>query len=50
MLAFFFGMVLTPPDPMSQILMAVPLVLLYEVSIWGVWFKEKCSLADKDKS
>jgi len=48
-LAFFLGMVLTPPDPMSQILMAVPLVLLYEVSIWGVWFKEKCSLGDKDK-
>ena len=48
--AFFLGMVLTPPDPMSQILMAVPLVLLYEVSIWGVWFKEKCSLGDRDKS
>ena len=42
-LAFFLGMVLTPPDPMSQILMAVPLVLLYEVSIWGVYFKEVCS-------
>ncbi|MGN0852344.1 MAG: twin-arginine translocase subunit TatC [Kiritimatiellia bacterium] len=42
-LAFFFGMVLTPPDPMSQILMAVPLVLLYELSIWGVRFKELCS-------
>ncbi len=47
--AFFLGMVLTPPDPMSQILMAVPLVLLYEVSIWGVWFREKCSLGNKDK-
>lgn len=42
-MAFFLGMVLTPPDPMSQLLMAVPLVLLYELSIWGVWFKEKCS-------
>ena len=48
--AFFLGMVLTPPDPMSQILMAVPLVLLYELSIWGVWFKEKCTFAEKDKS
>ena len=46
-LAFFFGMVLTPPDPMSQILMAVPLVLLYELSIWGVWFREKCSVGEK---
>ncbi len=42
-LAFFLGMVLTPPDPMSQILMAVPLVLLYELSIWGVYFREVCS-------
>lgn len=42
-LAFFLGMVLTPPDPMSQILMAVPLILLYELSIWGVYFKEVCS-------
>ena len=41
--AFFLGMVLTPPDPMSQILMAVPLCLLYELSIWGVRFKELCS-------
>lgn len=48
-LAFFLGMVLTPPDPMSQILMAVPLVLLYELSIWGVRFKEMCSLK-KDKA
>ena len=42
-LAFFLGMVLTPPDPMSQLLMALPLILLYEVSIWGVYFKEICS-------
>ena len=41
--AFFLGMVLTPPDPMSQILMALPLCLLYELSIWGVRFKEICS-------
>ncbi|MBB5745851.1 twin-arginine translocase subunit TatC [Brevundimonas variabilis] len=28
--------VVTPPDPLSQIMLAVPLVLLYEVSIWCV--------------
>ena len=39
--AFFLGMVLTPPDPMSQLLMALPLCLLYELCIWGVWLKEK---------
>ena len=42
-LAFFLGMVLTPPDPMSQIVMALPLCLLYEASIWAVWLKETCS-------
>lgn len=26
--------ILTPPDPISQILIAVPLVFLYEISIW----------------
>jgi sec-independent protein translocase protein TatC len=26
--------VLTPPDPVSQIGLAVPTILLYEVSIW----------------
>lgn len=38
---FVVAMLLTPPDPMSQILMAVPLCLLYEISIWAVWLKEK---------
>ena len=26
--------VVTPPDPISQLMLAVPMVLLYEVSIW----------------
>ena len=39
-LSFFLAMFLTPPDPMSQIFMAVPLSLLYELSIW---LKEKSS-------
>ena len=42
-LAFFLGMVLTPPDPMSQFLMAFPLVVLYELCIWGVKLKEVVS-------
>ncbi len=29
------GAVLTPPDPFSQVMMALPLVFLYEISIWG---------------
>ncbi len=28
--------VVTPPDPISQVLLATPIVLLYEVSIWCV--------------
>ena len=42
-IAFVLGMALTPPDPMSQLLMAVPLCLLYELSVWIVWLKEKTS-------
>ena len=38
--AFVLSMFLTPPDPMSQIVMAVPLCLLYEISIWAVWLRE----------
>ncbi|MCR5414400.1 MAG: twin-arginine translocase subunit TatC [Kiritimatiellae bacterium] len=42
-IAFILAMVLTPPDPMSQIIMAVPLCLLYEAAIWAVWLKERVS-------
>ena len=51
-IAFVLGMALTPPDPMSQLLMAVPLCLLYEASVWIVWLKEKATFSsgsDDDK-
>jgi sec-independent protein translocase protein TatC len=35
--AFIISAVLTPPDPMSQVLMAVPLIALYGVSILVSW-------------
>jgi sec-independent protein translocase protein TatC len=35
--AFIISAVLTPPDPMSQVLMAVPLSALYGVSILVSW-------------
>ena len=44
-MAFVVAMFLTPPDPMSQIIMAIPLCVLYELSIWAVWLKEKGSLS-----
>ena len=40
-LAFAISMFLTPPDPMSQLMMAIPLCALYEISTWAVWLKEK---------
>jgi sec-independent protein translocase protein TatC len=33
--------VLTPPDIISQLLLAVPLVLLYELAIIVIWFTER---------
>jgi sec-independent protein translocase protein TatC len=33
-IAFVVAAVLTPPDPVSQIGLAVPTIILYEVSIW----------------
>ena len=40
-ICFVLAMFLTPPDPMSQVIMAIPMVFLYELSIWVVWLKEK---------
>ena len=41
-LLFVIAMVLTPgPDVFSQVVMAVPLVLLYELCIWLIWMKER---------
>lgn len=36
LLAFVFAAILTPPDVVSQLLMAGPLVVLYELSIFAV--------------
>ena len=38
---FVVAAVLTPPDPISQIALAVPTVLLYELSIYAVKLAEK---------
>jgi sec-independent protein translocase protein TatC len=39
--AFVLAAVLTPPDVISQLSLAVPLMLLYECSIWAVRIVEK---------
>jgi len=40
-IAFVVAAVLTPPDVISQLLLAVPLVILYEVSLIAIWFTER---------
>ncbi len=45
-LSFVLSMFLTPPDALSQIIMAVPLCILYELASWAVWLKEKYSSKD----
>jgi sec-independent protein translocase protein TatC len=47
--AFVIAAVLTPPDVISQMSLALPLLLLYEGSIWSVRFVEKKAAADKAK-
>jgi sec-independent protein translocase protein TatC len=37
---FVVSMLLTPPDITTQVLMAVPLILLYEFCIWFLYFTE----------
>lgn len=39
--AFVIAAVLTPPDILSQLLLAVPLVLLYELALIAIWFTER---------
>jgi sec-independent protein translocase protein TatC len=38
---FVVAAVLTPPDPISQIALALPTILLYELSIFAVKLAEK---------
>lgn len=39
--SFVIAAVLTPPDLWSQLALAVPLVMLYEISIIAIWFTER---------
>jgi len=40
-LAFVIAAFLAPPDPLSMLLMALPLVVLFEITIWLSWFTER---------
>lgn len=39
--AFVISAVLTPPDILSQLLLAIPLVLLYELALIAIWITER---------
>lgn len=54
-IAVVVGALLTPPDVVSQIMMAVPLLFLYEITIWIAWYwyrqdKKREALAAKAES
>lgn len=38
---FIVAAIFTPPDPISQLSLAIPIILLYEVSIWCVRLMER---------
>ncbi|TGR91091.1 twin-arginine translocase subunit TatC, partial [bacterium M00.F.Ca.ET.191.01.1.1] len=46
-IAFVVAAVLTPPDPMSQIGLAIPTILLYEVAIWSARLIERSQERDR---
>ena len=46
---FTLAMVLTPPDPMSQIIMAIPMCILYELCIWIVRLREIAKREKKEQ-
>lgn len=46
-IAFVVAAVLTPPDPMSQIGLAIPTILLYEVAIWSSRLIERSQAREK---
>ena len=49
-IAFVIAAVLTPPDVLSQMSLALPLVALYEGSVWSVRWVEKRAAAERAAS
>jgi sec-independent protein translocase protein TatC len=45
---FVVAAVVTPPDPISQTLLALPIILLYEISILCVWLIERARKREED--
>ncbi|WP_298394770.1 twin-arginine translocase subunit TatC [Sphingobium sp.] len=45
--AFILAAVLTPPDVVSQLMLAIPLLLLYEITIIAIWFTDRKQAKDE---
>jgi sec-independent protein translocase protein TatC len=45
--SFVIAAVVTPPDVISQLALAVPMCLLYEMGIWGARWFVKPAVADE---
>jgi sec-independent protein translocase protein TatC len=48
-MAFVAAAVLTPPDVISQVGLAIPTILLYEISIYCVAMVQTASIKDKEE-
>ena len=48
MLAFIIAAIVTPPDVVSQLALAIPMCLLYEVGIWAAQIFIKHTQAPED--
>jgi len=46
-IAFVIAAVLTPPDVLSQMSLALPLIALYEGSVWSVRLVERRAAAER---
>lgn len=41
LIAFIIAAIATPPDVVSQFMLAIPLILLFELSLVAIWFTER---------
>jgi len=49
LIVFALAAILTPPDVISQMMMGLPLLILYELSIWVAWAIEPKPKEEKEK-
>ncbi|MBA4264479.1 MAG: twin-arginine translocase subunit TatC [Comamonadaceae bacterium] len=47
--AFIIAAIVTPPDVISQLALAIPMILLYQIGIWGAhWFVKTTAKPEED--